>query len=91
MPLSSWNINCQSFLRDEKMNFDLQSELQQLKDETKLNRQRRHSRSRLDKYQGELLLLHRKSASVAELQRWLRTKRIKVHWSTVSRWIKNHG
>jgi transposase-like protein len=73
------------------MNFDLEAELKKLNDETKLNRQVRYSRSRLDKYKGELLLLHRSNVSVAELQRWLRSKRVKVHWSTVSRWIKKHG
>lgn len=30
-------------------------------------------------------------ASVAELQRWLRERRIKVAHSTVARWLARHG
>lgn len=48
-------------------------------------------RSRLDKYTGELLSLHRAGCSIAELQRWLRKRRIKVAHSTVSRWLQKHG
>ena len=38
-----------------------------------------------------LLLLHRGGASVAELQRWLRARRIRVVHSTVARWIDKNG
>lgn len=70
--------------------FDIQAELDALKTQTKVIRQRRYSRSRLDRYKGELLLLYRAGASAAELQRWLRRQRVKVAWSTVYRWLQKH-
>ncbi len=71
--------------------FNTQSELAELKQQTKLIRKKRFSRSRLDKYTGELLTLYRAGASAAELQRWLRTNRIKVQHSTVCRWLDKVG
>lgn len=73
------------------MDFDPQAELATLRAQTKTIRKRRYSRSRLDKYAGELLTLHRDGASIAELQRWLRVRRIKVVHSTVARWLAKHG
>lgn len=67
--------------------FDTENELTALKQQTKTIRKKRFSRSRLDKYSGELLTLYRTGASIAELQRWLRSKRICVEHSTVSRWL----
>jgi IS30 family transposase len=74
--------------------FDLQSELSALKAQTKTIRKRAYStrKSRLDKHKFELLQLHQNGASVAELQRWLRSnKRINVEHSTVARWLKKNG
>lgn len=73
--------------------FNVQNELLALKVQTKAIRKRSYSarKSRLDKFKFELLELHKSGASVAELQRFLRAKRIKVVHSTVSRWLKNHG
>ena len=76
--------------------FDTESELYTLKKQTKSIRKTRFSRSRLDKHSSELLSLYGAGASIAELQRWLRSKRIRVEHSTVSRWLdkmdaKNNG
>ncbi|WP_418139979.1 hypothetical protein AB9R84_15700 (plasmid) [Oceanimonas smirnovii] len=73
------------------MDFDPKAELAQLREQTKTIRKRRYSRSRLDKYTGELLSLHREGATTAQLQRWLRRHRIKVVHSTVARWLAKHG
>lgn len=73
------------------MDFDVNTELKTLREQTKIIRRKRYSRSRLDKYAGELLTLHRAGATTAELQRWLRGQRIKVVHSTVARWLAKHG
>lgn len=74
-------------------NFDTQSELLALKAQTESLRKRCYKRrkSRLDKYKFELLELHRAGATGAELQRYLRSQRIKVTHSTVQRWLANNG
>lgn len=71
--------------------FDVDEELNQLKEQTKMNRQQRYGQSRLDKYNKQLIKLRIGGASIAELQRWLLSKRIKVEWSTVSRWLIKNG
>ena len=73
------------------MPFNADTELEALRRQTGEIRRRRYTRSRLDRYRGELLLLHRGGASVAELQRWLRARRIRVVHSTVARWIARNG
>jgi DNA-binding transcriptional ArsR family regulator len=73
------------------MTFDPKAELEKLQQQTKLIRKTRKSNSRLDEFKGELVQLNAEGASVSEIQRWLRSKRTKVAWSTVSRWLKNHG
>ena len=73
------------------MPFNANTELEALRRQTGEIRRRRYTRSRLDRYRGELLLLHRGGASVAELQRWLRARRIRVVHSTVARWIDKNG
>lgn len=70
--------------------FDTDTELDLLRRQTSEIRKKRYARSRLDRYRGELLL-HRGGASVAELQRWLRARRIRVVHSTVARWIDKNG
>lgn len=67
--------------------FDPAAEVAKLKADTATRRKPRFTRSRLDRYTGELLELHRAGASVAELQRWLRARRVKVAHSTVARWL----
>lgn len=73
------------------MEFDAKIELAALQQQTKTIRQRRYASSRLDKYTGELLELHRAGATPAELQRWLRARRIRVVHSTVARWLTKNG
>ena len=73
------------------MPFNADTELEALRRQTGEIRRRRYTRSRLDRYRAELLLLHRGGASVAELQRWLRARRIRVVHSTVARWIDKNG
>lgn len=85
------------FLQESQMketeDFDVKKEFITLKKQTKLIRKRVYSsrKSRLDKYKFELLSLHKAGCSIAEIQRFLRTKRIKVVHSTVSRWVKSNG
>ena len=71
--------------------FDPELEVKKLKKQTSTIRKSRFSQSRLDRYKGELLTLSRSGATCAELQRYLRSKRIKVVHSTVARWLAKHG
>ncbi|HAS6415534.1 hypothetical protein [Vibrio vulnificus] len=73
--------------------FDAHQEAEALKQQTRIIRKRSYTRrkSRLDQYKGELLALRREGCSVAELQRWLRKKRIKVVHSTVARWLEQQN
>lgn len=71
--------------------FDLDAELSALKQHTQIRKRHKYARSRLDKYQSELLRLRRGGANIVELQHWLRKQRVKVAHSTVSRWLKKHG
>ncbi len=71
--------------------FDVETELAKLKAETRELRQKRFKNSRLNAYRGELVTMHEEGATVAELQRWLKAKRISVAWTTVKRWLDNHG
>ncbi|MCP6001090.1 hypothetical protein NL386_25935 [Klebsiella pneumoniae] len=73
------------------MEFDTAAELAALQAQTRRIRQVRYRPSRLDRYTGELLSLHQAGASAAELQRWLRARRIKVVLSTVTRWLEKNG
>lgn len=71
--------------------FDPAAELSRLKSQTQTIRKKRYTKSRLDVFKGELLSLSRAGASVAELQRWLITKKIKVNWTTIRRWLDKNG
>lgn len=71
--------------------FDVETELAKLKAETRELRQKRFKNSRLNAYRGELVTMRKEGATVAELQRWLKAKRISVVWTTVKRWLDNHG
>ena len=72
------------------MNFDPLTELATLRQQTAAIRKKRYASSRLDRHRAELLTLHQAGASTAELQRWLRERRIKVVHSTVARWLAKH-
>ena len=63
-------------------------EIKQLKKQTKLMRKKRYYKSKLEPKRAKLLLMHSKGASIAEIQRWLLSERIKVNYSTVYRFIK---
>ena len=71
--------------------FDTDTELDLLRRQTSEIRKKRYARSRLDRHRAELLLLHRGGASVAELLRWLRARRIRVVHSTVARWVTKNA
>ncbi|TYO92318.1 hypothetical protein [Xenorhabdus doucetiae] len=71
--------------------FNAGKELAALREQTRIIRKRRYRKSRLDRHAGELLQLYREGASAAELQRWLRAKRIRVVLSTVTRWLARNG
>ncbi|ANS88288.1 hypothetical protein I6Y99_005063 [Vibrio parahaemolyticus] len=74
--------------------FDEKAETERLKQQTRIIRKKTYKRrkSRLDRYKGELLALQKEGCTTAELQRWLRGKRIKVVHSTVARWLQaQHG
>ncbi|HGK7549022.1 TPA: hypothetical protein ACJ562_004813 [Klebsiella pneumoniae] len=75
------------------MMFDAEMAVRQLQEETRLRRKKpyRRNQSRLDRYRVEILALKHHGASAAEIQRWLRQKRICVVLTTVTRWLeKNH-
>lgn len=72
-------------------NFDATEEVKKLKQQTKVIRQKRLSKSSLDMYKGELVKMYDQGASVAELKRWLSEKNINVWWSTVNRWLITNG
>ncbi|MEE2001410.1 hypothetical protein QWY20_08085 [Alkalimonas sp. MEB108] len=71
--------------------FDVETELAKLKKETRDRHQMRFKNSKLNLYRGELVDLRNHGASIAELQRWLKSKKISVAWTTVKRWLDNHG
>lgn len=70
---------------------DAAAEVAKLKLHTRTIRKTRYSKSRLDRYRGELITLHQEGATIAELQRWLRAKRIKTAYSTVHRWVSKNA
>ncbi|MCY1422248.1 hypothetical protein D9M71_379240 [compost metagenome] len=67
--------------------FDPQAEAARLRATTRMRRKTTYRRSRLDRYAGELLALHRAGATIAELQRWLGERRVRVVHTTVARWL----
>jgi len=71
--------------------FNTEEELKKLQQQTKTIRKTKYYKSRIDRYRGEVLKLHKAGASVAEIQRFLRSKRIKLVHSTISRWLAKHG
>ena len=68
--------------------FDAAAEAARLRDQTRARRRRRHAVSRLDRYTLELLALHDAGSTPAELRRWLADRRVRVHHSTVARWLR---
>jgi len=66
-----------------------EQEVECLKAQTKQLRKRSYSRrkSRLDRYCGEIVALRKAGATCVEIQRWLKERRIKVHRTTISRYL----
>lgn len=73
------------------MDFDVEAEAARIRAHTHAIRKKRYRPSQLDRYRGELLQLHQAGITPAELQRWLRAKKVNVVWSTVNRWLRKHG
>ncbi|PLF09164.1 hypothetical protein [Klebsiella quasipneumoniae] len=73
--------------------FDAKTTVMKLRQETRLRRKRpyRRNQSRLDRFRVEILALKHHSASAAEIQRWLRQKRICVVLTTVTRWLEKNN
>jgi len=72
-------------------NIIILEELQVLIKQTKASRKKRFYKSKLDKYHDTLIELNKAGASKSEIQRWLQMKNINVVWTTVHRWLKQHG
>ena len=68
--------------------FDATAEAARLREQTRARRRHRHAVSRLDRYTLELLALHDAGSTPAELRRWLADRRVRVHHSTVARWLR---
>lgn len=74
------------------MTFNAAAELEAIRQLNAVRRKGSYRRSRLDRYAFELISMHREGARPAELQFWLRQKRINVALSTVTRWLeKQHA
>ncbi len=71
--------------------FDAAAEVACLKADTRARRRRRRTASCLDRHTHELLALYDAGASVAELQRWLEARRVRVHQTTIGRWLRRRG
>ena len=71
--------------------FDAVAEVERLKNQKAVTRKRVYRRSRLEKYRGELVAMKRAGASATELKLWLEEKRVKVHLTTVTRWLDKVG
>ena len=71
--------------------FDAATEVAHLKADTRARRRLRRAPSRLDRHTHELLALYDAGATVAELQRWLAARRVRVHQTTVGRWLRRRG
>ncbi|HIF6447749.1 TPA: hypothetical protein ACX33Y_003870 [Klebsiella pneumoniae] len=73
--------------------FDAKTTVMRLRQETRLRRKRpyRRNQSRLDRFRVEILALKHHGASAAEIQRWLRQKRICVVLTTVTRWLEKNN
>ena len=71
--------------------FDPREEVERLRVVTRMRRKTTYRRSRLDRFTGELLQLRQAGASIAELQRWLRERRVVVVHATVARWLNRQS
>ena len=75
----------------DRPTFDAAAEAAVLKADTRARRRRPRASSRLDRHTHELLALYDAGATIAELQRWLEARRVRVHQTTVGRWLRRRG
>ncbi len=73
------------------MTFNAKVEALRLKNEKKLITKKRFKPSKLDKHKQRLLALYEEDTSIANLQRWLLRKGMRVHWTTVKRWVQKNA
>ena len=71
--------------------FNAEEEARTLKQNSLSRKTKTRSNSKLRRYDSEILALRKEGCSYAEIQRWLKKKRLIVAHSTVARWIKRHG
>jgi len=71
--------------------FNAEQEAERLRTLQLKKRKHRYQPSRLDKYQSEILALHRLGVSLSELQIYLRERKIVVARSTIHYWLKKHA
>ena len=70
-------------------NFDAAAEVERLNKSRRARRKQSVTRrSRLDKHGFELLRLYQEGATFSAIAIYLRERRIVVHETTISRWIK---
>jgi DNA-binding CsgD family transcriptional regulator len=62
-------------------------EVERLRAQVKLARQKRYYKSRLDPYAHEIQALRAAGATYREIQLWLREHRVKVHRTSISRFL----
>ena len=64
--------------------------VQSWKEKRKVTRKKRYYGSKLDRYEKALVALRIHGATLSELQEWLKSKRVKVCESTLSRFLSKH-
>lgn len=73
----------------ENETFDAQAEVERIRSRRAEARRKLFRKSRLDRYQSELLAMRRAGASCADLAEWLRVShRCKINRSSIDRYLK---
>lgn len=73
----------------ENETFDAQAEVERIRSHRAEARRKLFRKSRLNKYQTELLAMRRAGASCADLAEWLRVNhRCKINRSSIDRYLK---
>jgi len=70
--------------------FNAKEEVAKLQTETKTIRHRA-KKSKLVKYQSQLMMMQKEGASIAQLHRWLIKNRCPIDYANVLRFMKKHG
>jgi len=70
--------------------FDATSELAQIRKDRAIRKRKRYAKSKLDKFKFEVLSLRREGASLADIQIFLRDKKLVVALSSIQRYLKKH-